>query len=173
MPTYKLISSSTVSGSTTDTVTFSSIPQTYTDLALLFSGRNSRNTDTLQEFRINLNNNTSSNYHEYLFRATGAALSFYINLSRTTWGEYGQTTNQMASNLFSNYTLYFTRYTSSYNKTESHQGVTEQNATTAYAYSGNNIWINTAAINSISITSAPTYFMVADTTFYLYGISDA
>ena len=67
--TYTPIATNTISGSATTSVTFSSIPSTYTDLVLIASGSTSAGVD----LNVRLNGDTSTNYSRTVLSGTGSA----------------------------------------------------------------------------------------------------
>ena len=168
--TYKLISSYTATGAVTS-ISFSSIPATYTDLLIMGSLRNSAadtNTDTVLTF----NSNTSSysgrrlagNGSSASSDTQGAANGYYFSLT-------GEGTNWTAST-FSNGSIYIPNYTSSNNKSISTDAVAENNATAASAQLAAGLWSNSAAITSITLTSGNGNF-VQYSTATLYGIKNS
>jgi hypothetical protein len=168
--TYTLISSVTVGSGGQAAIEFTSIPGTYTDLLVKLSGRSSRSAADLEEFLLTFNNNTSS-YSEKWLRGTGSSVSSN-SFSGSSIQQLGQPGAGATANIFGNWEFYIPNYTSSNNKSVSLDGVTENNATNAYAYIHTGLWSNTAAITSIKL-SAGSYLAVEHSTAYLYGISNA
>lgn len=146
MATYVKIETVSVSASGGSvSITFSSIPQTYTDLKIVLSGRTTGVSPTGQY--ITFNGSTSNFTGKYLY-SDGTTVSSG-NLGRyagTVIGGSGYTTNS-----FNNTEIYIPNYTSSNFKSFSVDNVAENNA----AYGGlnllNGLWSNTAAITSISL----------------------
>lgn len=58
--TYVPIASTTISGNSTSTVTFSNLPQTYTDLVVIKHGTHTGNSNSVMRF----NGDTSTNYSQ-------------------------------------------------------------------------------------------------------------
>ena len=123
--TYNLIEVVTVGSGGSASIAFTSIPQTYTDLVLKFSGRNSRSGADLQEFSMTFNSNTSANYTTRWLRSTGTSASSNTFASYNSFPEMGQPAGTVTSNVFSNYDIYIPNYTGSNNKSVSIDGVTE------------------------------------------------
>jgi len=167
--TYTLIASNVLS-TTAASVTFSSIPATYTDLVLRFSSRSDGASQTYS-LLITLNA-LSSGYSETRLIGDGAAASSAAstglanNLSISTGA--GATSNTFSSN-----EIYLPSYTASQNKAYSIQGVTENNATTAFIRATAALLSNTAAINQITITMGSSTNFVSGSSFYLYGIKNS
>jgi hypothetical protein len=163
--TYEIIASVTVGSGGAAYVEFTSIPQTYTDLNIVISGRNTSSGDW---FSMNFNGSTSTFTGKQIFANASAAYSY----SKTDNNEYGVIPNSSTTaNTFGSTSLYIPNYTSSNNKSFSIDSVTENNGATAYAMLAG-LWSNSAAITSIRMTiSANTFTQYS--TAYLYGISNA
>lgn len=159
----KLIESITLS-TTTASITFNSIPQTFTDLVVFSSARHSTATSS-QELRFN---GVTTGYTRRQFFSTGAG-----NASTSTFSRDGVSADSgMAANMFGNSDLYIPNYTLAINKTYQFQGVASTSPTGAFTVFGSGEWANTAAITSILIKpqDGATSF-VAGSNFYLYGIT--
>lgn len=165
MPARFLISSQTL-GTTAASVTFSSIPATYTDLVLKMSMRGPGGGAASS---IDLTfNGTTANYSKTQVRGDGTTADSFgstgssaIVLS-TTVNQSGAT-----ANTFSNTEIYIPNYTVVVNKPISIDSATENNATEAYRTAIAGLSRNTAAITSITITAN----VGTGSSFYLYGIS--
>ena len=167
--TYTLINSNVLSSSAAS-VTFSSIPATYTDLVLKVSVRNDISGDATW-FDVVLNADTASNYSSTILYGTGSAAgSFRVSITRPDYTVAGATAT---SNTFSNGELYFPSYTASQNKPISAHSTGENNSTTSYMAATAMLWRNTAAITSIQLKNNSTYLFQSGSSFYLYGISNA
>jgi hypothetical protein len=166
--TYTLIEAKTLA-TTTASVTFSSIPATYTDLLVMASPR-SNNASTTVQLRIRFGNgtvDTGANYSSKFLYGDGAAAA-----SGTATYIHGGEMDAASStaSVFSNHSIYVPNYLSSTNKSVSIDGVGENNATTAYAFLTAGLWTNTATINVVELYPHLGSF-VQYSTFYLYGIS--
>ena len=155
-------------GSAAATISFTSIPGTYTDLLIMGSLRNSAadtNTDTVLTF-----NSNTANYSARRLAGNGSSAS--SDTQGATNGYYfaltGEGTNWTAST-FSNGSIYIPNYTSSNNKSISTDAVAENNGTAASAQLAAGLWSNSAAITSITLTSGNGNF-VQYSTATLYGI---
>lgn len=164
--TYQLIEAKTLT-TTTASVTFSSIPATYTDLLLSIS---SRNDDIYNEVHFRFNGDTANDYSGRNIYGTGSStvsssssgISSLQNL--TVQSVSGQT-----ANTFGNIQLYIPNYLTSNHKSISADGVQENNATSAQAMLGAGLYADTAAITSIQAFPSVGSF-VQYSNFYLYGI---
>lgn len=163
--TMKLIAKN-VLGSTTASVTLSSIPQTgYTDLLLAVSARNNGNQGNL---RLAFNGATTNLSSRYVLGSGTAASSNSVAYILCVGVAWGATT----ANTFGNLTAYIPNYTGSTHKSVSIEGTTENNATESYIAAAAGLWADTSAISSIEMTLNNGSF-VAGSSFYLYGITKA
>jgi len=171
MATYTLISSNVLSSSAAS-VTFSSIPATYTDLVLRISTRGD-NTGDLQHW-ITFNGVSTTTYSATWMYGTGAAANSTSVLDNERLRAGYRNSDSTTSNTFASTEIYIPNYTVSANKPISVFGATENNAasdrTFVSAWAG--LWRNTAAITSIAIASSSGNY-VSGSSFYLYGISNA
>lgn len=155
--TYALIESQ-VLGSAAASVTFSSIPGTYTDLRLVINGVISTAIDPVT---INFNSDTASNYSYTLLYGDGtsAASARSANLTAIRAGYLGTVQGITIVDImdFSNTTT---------NKTVIGRGSVSNWGVTAQV----SMWRSTAAITSINIQSLSSYNFTAGSTFRLYGI---
>jgi len=169
--TYTLIASNVLT-TTTATVTFSSIPQTYTDLVLRISARTGR-TDP-DYILLTFNSDTTSSgttYSDTYMLGSGSTTTSGRDSSGATIYDVGIPGVNQTSNTFSSTEIYIPNYTVSANKPFSSFSVTENNATAADIWAGANLWRNTAAVTQINMTAVSSY--VAGSSFYLYGIKNS
>ena len=174
-PTMTLISSQTVGAGGVASVTFSSIPATYTDLVVKVSVRNN-NTG----MRVQFNSDTAANYSWRRLDANGA--SAFSDSNATFGSPYNtflyfsmQSTTTDTANTFSNGEMYVPNYTGSTQKSAFFDSVAENNATTAYMAMQAGLWTGTAAITTVTLSpdtgTSPAFS--ANSTFYLYGIKNS
>jgi len=155
--TYDQIATTTF-GSTTQSYTFSSIPQTYTDLVLSFNGKSDANI-----WNIRFNGDTASNYANSWIGANGA----------NPYKSYDYPTNQIYPNphayvnMVGSGIMNIMSYTGSGQKTVLSKLSISNTSGSGGVELHNGIWFNTAAINSITVTQTN---MLAGTTISLYGI---
>jgi hypothetical protein len=161
MPTtYEPIGAQTLTANATS-VTFSSIPQTYTDLVLItYTQYTSASIHCLLQF----NSDTATNYsNTYLYGTGTSALSgresatgCYTGRGSTT--EYGSGVANIQN--YSNSTTF---------KTVVSRGGLAGSLTIAYA----GLWRNTNAISSLRVFAASSSSFTTGSTFTLYGIKAA
>lgn len=135
--------------STQASIVFSSIPQTYTDLVLLVSARNTvanYYADTL----VTLNNQTSTTTR-VLYGLSGSAAS-YTATDGTNLYTPGTT---VTANTFGNTQIYFANYTLTGTKSISFESVTENNSSNYInAIGAGSVSNGTNPINTITISLA-------------------
>jgi hypothetical protein len=165
--TYTLISSVTVGSGGAASMGFTSIPATYTDLVVKVSARDDRAL-TVDGVLISFNGSTSNFTNKYL-DGDGASTSSGT-LARLTANAPGATAT---GSVFGNGEIYIPNYASSNYKSFSGDSVTENNATAALAGLFANLWSDTAAITSITLTPSNGTLFDQYSTAYLYGISNA
>jgi hypothetical protein len=171
--TYTLISSN-VLGSNTSTITFSSIPSTYTDLVLLCSVR-AVYASSFSSLRAYFNGDSSALASTTRLTGDGASASTSrdANISQGVFGGF-TTANSSTSNTFSSHELYIPNYLSTTSKPIWATGAHETDAATAYIQLNAGLWRNTSAITSITVQdfAGGVNNFAAGSSFYLYGIKN-
>ena len=164
--TYTPIASYTVSGSTTATVTFSSISNAYTDVVCV---GNFGSTNAGIVVGVQLNGDTSSNYSQTRIVGNGTAASSNRYSGTQCYLDSG---SYVPLTLTANAVINIMNYanTTTY-KTFLHR----YNDAAGETIGGVNLWRATpAAITSISILlSGGTGYFLSGSTFSLYGIAAA
>lgn len=156
--TYTPIATYTATGSVS-TVTFSSIPSTYTDLVLIGFAKDSNGYTGMR-----VNNDSSSIYSRTIMTWNGSSASS----SRTS----GTNTLYVGGN-DSNFEV--TRYNfMNYSNTTVYKTIVgTQTIANATSVAQAGIWRSTSAINEIDIYSVSGASILAGTTWTLYGIAAA
>ena len=170
--TYELIASSSLANNTTNTVTFSSIPQTYTDLKLVISARSDVTGQQYANIVMQPNGATTNLSDKNLFTINGTSAGSGGD-NEMVIGQAA--TGDQTANVFGNSEAYIPNYTGSNYKSSSMDGVNENNATGAAVTMFAGLWQNTAAITSLDIkflSGSGTNFKQYST-FYLYGIKNS
>jgi len=157
-----LISSVTVGSGGSATISFTSIPATYTDLVVKYSARKASGGES----NIQVTLNSGSTYAGIRIYGTGSAAA---SDTTSAWGGFIVGATQTAST-FSNNEIYLPNYTSSNAKSWSIDTVDENNASSSLMGLGAQLWNGTAAISSITLTAND---FAEYSTAYLYGISNA
>lgn len=180
--TCKLIARQTLS-SDTATVSFSSIPATYTDLLLLVSARSS-NTDGFTAPVFMRFNGSNSNYSTRDLKSQRSTAGFTVESSSNPYGVtsgilIGECVGQnLTASTFSSHEVIVPNYAGSSNKSISTTAVSENNGNSDYTfYIGSlaGLWSNTAAINEITLYAGNfgTFNFKSGSSFFLYGITKA
>ena len=151
--TYTQIASTTL-GSAASSVTFSSIPATYTDLVLVVD---STTTSGSVDTRIRMNGDTSTNYSRTYLYGDGSSAVSGRNTTDDGIGSGSKTIHNVMN--YSNTTTY---------KTAVARYGTAGSLTLAQVA----LWRSTAAVTSLQIFHLSSTF-TAGSTFNLYGISCA
>lgn len=162
--TFTLIASSTVGSGGASSIVFNSIPNTYTDLCLKFSGRGTR-SEVGSNWLVSFNGSTSNFSARYVegVGTTVATGTFARFLGVVTAAN-------ATANTFGNTEVYIPNYLSNINKSYSSNSSIENNATLSSNTFIAGLWSDTSAITSITITSGSSDNIVQNSTAYLYGI---
>lgn len=169
--TYTLIASNTLSTSASF-VTFSSIPQTYTDLLVRYSHRSTHASVTVNG-QLYINNVTSgTKYSSTSLSGDGSAASS-TRESNTNKIYYPTGTGSSAtSNTFGSGEVYIPNYTASQNRVVSGFGVSETDATAAQIEIRAQLYRDTTAVTRLDF-----YLNFGDlasgSSFFLYGIKNS
>ena len=164
--TYELISSTTLS-STQASLTFSSIPSTYTDLRVVFSGVGSGN------FAARINNDTTNGNYNYTYFAGGGGTidsGYYVGSAANQWPitAYGM---GLSATIPQFYTLDIFSYAGSTYKTALSTSSEDQNTGGGYVVRQANLWESTAAITSVTVFGSSD--LQSGSVVSLYGIARA
>lgn len=159
---YELIETIEVGAGGAASIEFTSIPQDGVDLLLLVSARAA--SGTVNRANLSLNGSASGFSSIYLIGygtvQSGSSTNDLIEVNRS----------DHTSNTFSNARIYFSNYTSSSAKSISTDGVTENNAATAFQKLNAASWSGTSAISSLSMQISGANFAQYSTAS-LYKIS--
>lgn len=172
MATYKLIASTTLS-STASTITFSSIPNTYTDLVLVASVKTNQASNSDGAYALlSLNGTSTTNSGGRNCYTDAGAGSYYAGTNYSApnyvlgWGS-GSDTGWSCT------TFYIYNYASTAFK--SIRSDSWQEANTQFNCRNGmsaGFFDSSSAINSVTINSAVGSY-IAQSSMYLYGISNA
>ena len=168
--TYVALDETTVFGTSTATITFASIPATYTDLVIV----GNLGSETTNAFAyLQFNGDTASNYSNTELLGSGSAASSSRGSSLTQLFNSNVSVKQGAVNSTVIYQIMNYSNTTTYKTALARQGSND-----AADYNGTNaqvgLWRNTAAITSVAIklTRGGTGYNFSNgSTFSLYGIA--
>lgn len=167
----QLISTTTVGAGGSASITFSSIPGTYTDLVLMLSARN---TGSGNSFVLLQANGVTSSYETVILRGETSATSTTgtsVGVNNAVWiGMTGG--SNLTGTPFSSHQVYIPNYTSTTKKTFSTDYSKESNSSSTYE-NGLSTGVNniTSVITSLTLTlllSGATFAQYS--TASLYGI---
>jgi hypothetical protein len=161
---YKIASNDLTA--TASTVTFSSIPQGYTDLKIVVSVRSTANGG--QNMNLTFNS-TTSGYSDKILSGNGSAASSFTSGNTSRGGSCVMPGADFTANTFNSGEVYIPNYTGSTAKPFSSDSGSENNATLSYLQMQATLWTGTAAISTILIDLSGGSFAIGST-FTLYGI---
>jgi len=168
--TYQLISSNVLS-SNVASVTFSSIPATYTDLVMRWSVRDSNVSVNANNFIYYNGNSSTTSYSQTYFRggnSNGVSSTRNTDDNDIYLGYNNGSTS--TSNTFSSGELYIPNYASTSTRPMSSFLANEENSTSSgWMHINAGLYRGTNAITSITLTASVNF--LANSSFYLYGIS--
>lgn len=163
--TYIKIASTSLTGNQSS-VTFSSIPQIYTDLVLKISARYDATADIYLRFN-GLNTNLSDKVI-YGLRASTVGYNTTNNI------RIPLNPSTSTANTFCNSETYIPNYSSSIMHSVSTDGVVEENGTTNnIMWIGVGLWNSATPITEINLVPSSSGNFVANSTFTLYGIKNS
>jgi hypothetical protein len=150
-------------------ITFTNIPQSYTDLQITMSSRVDAANGVAQLY---FNGSTASDKRWLRVYGDGSsAVSGNSSGLSAYFRPIGMNRSDQTASVFGNMSIYIPNYTSSSTyKSMSADGVNENNATFAEAALNAGLWESNSAITSITIIPSAGNF-VQYSTFYLYGIA--
>jgi len=163
---FESIQTATVGAGGTGSVTFSSIPATYTHLQVRAIVKNTANDN--EGIRFRFNGDTAGNYSFHRLFGDGSSATAYGEANTSYAGE-ASSSNSPQTNIFSAFIYDVLDYanTSKYKTTRGLSGKDFNGSGNIFLFSGN--WRNTAAVTSLTIL--PTQDSFAQySQFALYGI---
>ena len=162
--TYTAIAEQTL-GSAAASVTFSSIPGTYTDLVLVVNGAIATGA---QDIWVQVNGDTGSNYSRTnMYGYSGGPGSTRLS-NQTKFAMYD------AAALDNGYQFLSIMQFMNYSNTTTYKTMLERANNAARGVdAGVHLWRSTAAINSIYVYNSGATNYIVGTTFTLYGIASA
>lgn len=160
--TYEPISTQTLA-SAVASVTFSSIPATYTDLVLVMTGiASTLGTDSCE---IQFNGDTATNYSYTLLSGNGTAASSGRGTSTSFIAIGLITSTEQVSNIW---------HIMNYANTTTYKTVLGKgNIAGAQVRTGAGLWRSTAAITSVLLKNDTAQNFAIGSTFTLYGVKAA
>ena len=167
MAAYNLIATTTVGSGGASAITFTSIPQTYTDLKLVWSTRTTEAATSSAQYLAF--NTLSTNFSWRRLRGTGSAADSYTEASSTLFGT--AVGASATASVFSNGEICIPNYAGSTYKSFSIDSAAENNVTGCILVFFAGLWSNTAAISGISFTTDGNFAQYSSMS--LYGIKNS
>jgi hypothetical protein len=163
---YESIASATGTGSS-GTITFSSIPATYTHLQIRFLGRNSYPST---QVNVRFNSDTGSNYANHMLYGEGNLPYAAQNTSQAFFRFYGLSYSSLTAGIMSAHVIDILDYanTNKYKTVRTLGGYDANGSGEQGFFSG--LWMSTTAVTSIDLIAVSGNW-TADSQFALYGIA--
>jgi hypothetical protein len=166
--TFSPIASITVGAGGAATMEFTSIPQTYTDLYIVYSCRSTNTATNWNNMKLAFNSSTANGSWQYGAMYNNGLAANNVAGQVEVWINFGAST----ANTFSNSSVYINNYTSSNNKAMNIETVAEGAAQDLIVGFVGGLWSNSSAITAISVTPSSGNFAQYSTA-YLYGIKNS
>jgi hypothetical protein len=166
--TYEPIATATVSGSSTNSVVFSSIPQTYTDLVLIAHSRSASSSASQRIYTFENSDFTTNRSETYLI-GNGTSVTPARSSGSTAQPQGYIASNNDAANVFSTTILNWFNYSN----TTTFKTCLSRSASTGFASLFVRLWPVTTAVSSLYISADANANWVEGSTFTLYGIKAA
>jgi hypothetical protein len=162
--TYEPIATTTL-GSNQNNIEFTSIPATYTDLVIVFTGNSTNTGSSSNGMRCRLNSDTASNYSTSFINGSGTATS--TSRASTTYFEVGEIA--ATSNTSPTITII---HIMNYANTSIYKSILARASTAnSYVQAAASLWRSTSAINSVTLSrDFGTNQIKSGSTATLYGI---
>ncbi len=165
-PTYTPIANFTASGSA-NSITFSSIPSTYTDLVLVTNVR----AASLDSYRMRFNGDAGTNYSYTIIRGDGSSASTYRVSNKNLIELYGVADANTSTLAHTIYHIQNYASTSTYKSSLLRMNNTTGSSSNNQVEQAVGLWRSTAAIYSIEVFLPGNFG--SNSTFALYGIKAA
>lgn len=168
--TYVAIATVTVGSGGASSISFSSIPSTYTDLVLKISARTNTYSNQWQDIQFSLNGGSySTNWSFKAIYGTGSAAGSE-EFSNSSFSLVNSST--ATASTFGNLEIYIPNYYSATVKSISADTATENNATRALLYMSAALFNTSTQISSIEFKPATAVNFAQYSTATLYGIKN-
>jgi len=167
---YDSIATTNVGSGGTSSITFSSIPSTYTHLQIRGIARTNRSAAAQDAIRYRFNSDSGSNYTLHYLLGNGSAASAGASTSNTSGYMDGFTMSDSLANSFGAFNLDILDYANT-NKYKTCRALSAREDNTSGAvWLESTLWINTSAISSIVLTPLSGTLINQYSSFALYGI---
>jgi len=169
MAAYNLIATTTVGSGGAASIVFSGIPQTFTDLQIVYSARSERSAggDDLYIKFNGLNTNLSSR----VLYGTGSAAASFSDAGIAFVGYLSG--NTATASVFASGSIYVPNYAGATYKSISGDATSENNGAAATQVLAAGLWSSTAAITQLSIHPYNGTLFTQYSSASLYGIKNS
>lgn len=167
---YESIATVTVGAGGSSSISFSSIPSTYQHLQIRLIARSNRTAVNNDYLEMTFNSDTGANYSFHQLLGDGTSASANSGTTQNNIIVSRIATTGGSASIFGGIVLDILDYdnTSKYKTTRSLGGADQNGSGLIYFNSG--LWMNTAAITSISIKPSSSNVFQQYSSFALYGI---
>jgi hypothetical protein len=166
---YESIATTTVGAGGSSTITFSSIPATYTHLQIRGIARDGTGNSIL----MTLNSDTGANYARHRLTGNGTAAGAVGTASINNMPLFGQSGVGSSASTFAAFVLDLLDYanTNKYKTVRNLSGLDQNGSGSVEFMSG--LWQSTSAVSTITLTNAGAINFTQYSSFALYGIKGA
>jgi hypothetical protein len=166
--TYEMIATTTL-GTTSATISLSSIPSTYTDLVLVISARTNRSGQATDGLNIKFNTDDGNNYSDTELVGNGSSASSNRDTNSSRWltNDANLPGATATSGVFSAIIVSLQNYA---NTNVYKTGLCRFNLASSNTGASVGLWRSTTAIDAITLISRNNADFVSGSTFTLYGI---
>jgi len=166
---FESIATTTVGAGGSATITFSSIPATYTHLQIRALARTNRSAG-VDIMTMRMNGDTGNNYADHLVYGDGSTVQVDLNTSYPTINIQRVASDNLSASIFSPFVIDILDYANTNkNKTVRYLGGYDANGSGRMVF-GSGLWRNTSAITTITLESAYSSTYNQYSSFALYGI---
>lgn len=152
-------------------ITFNSIPSTYSHLQIRLIVRDGTNTNS--QYYLTFNGGASASYASHVLRGNGTS-AFAAGFATNTEMRFAAQTTATTANIFGASIIDVIDYASTTkNKTVRSFNGYDNNTSDGWIYLVSSVWLSTSAVTSITITNANGSTLASGSTFALYGIKGA
>jgi len=172
LTSYESISTVTVGSGGQASVSFTSIPSTYTHLQIRAIGTTNRSGNEQDYFRVRFNSDTGTNYASHVLEGYGTGIGSFANSSSASPTTFVGGGGSAGANVFGGAVVDILDYanTNKYKTTRALSGI-ETNSSAGRMWFSSSLWQNTAAISTITIDSFYGASAINQySSFALYGI---
>ena len=170
--TFSKLASATVGSGGSTVISFTSIPQNYTDLCLKISARSNypNSSNHFDSLALTFNNSISQYRQSLLYTFGGAVYNYKDSADTSSIFTIYLNSSSNTTSSFGNSEVYIPNYKSSNAKVFSSESCTESNSGNPLTGLNMSLWQSTDAIKSIQLNATAGYSFVQYSTATLYGI---